>query len=127
MRTSRPSILSTFFVDKEAENYPFEYPEELMDELRPFMAIDAKDASSDELIAFQETIKLPKKLTINEFMVTVNQAVSELVGYTIRMEPGVQSPHETILKRTGSCRDSAWLLINLMRRLGLQRAFARDI
>ena len=112
-----------FFTDKEAENYPFEYPKELHEELRPFLAIDAEDASSDELIAFQETINLPEKLTINEFMVKVNQAISETVGYTIRMEPGVQSPHETLLKRTGSCRDSAWLLINLMRRLGVAARF----
>lgn len=112
-----------FFVDKEAENYPFEYPKELTEELRPFLAIDPKEGASEELVAFQETIKLPKKLTINEFMVIVNQAVSETVGYTIRMEPGVQTPQETLLKRTGSCRDSAWLLINLMRRLGIAARF----
>ena len=112
-----------FFVDECAESFPFDYPEELHDELRPYLALDSETINSEEFAAFEETIELPKTMGINDFLVKVNQVVSETVHYTIRLEPGVQSPHETLCKRTGSCRDSAWLLINLMRRLGIAARF----
>lgn len=112
-----------FFVDKEAENFPFSYSKELTEELRPFLVTDSDDAQNAELVAFERSLNLPSELTINAFMVEVNQAVANTIGYTIRMEPGVQSTETTLKKRTGSCRDSAWLMVNLMRRLGIAARF----
>ena len=108
-----------FFLDEYADKFPFTYEASLAAELAPFLSSGPPTPLLRNLI---ESIDLTPVRTI-DFLVSINQKVQSLVGYLIRMEPGVQTSEETLTLRTGSCRDSAWLLVELLRGLGLAARF----
>ncbi len=115
------SVLNPFdyFLEPEAEHFPFEYDASLAHELAPYRL---KQPLTPRFEAFLDSIPRTKKRT-NDFLVELNQRVQKDVVYLIRMEPGVQTPEETLLKASGSCRDSGWLLVQLLRHLGLAARF----
>jgi len=108
-----------FFLEPHAEQYPFCYDASAARELRPFLETEA---DSPRLSAFLAKVPREPQRTM-DFLVALNQMVQSEIGYVIRMEPGVQTCEETLTLRTGSCRDSAWLLVQAMRRLGLAARF----
>jgi uncharacterized protein (DUF2126 family)/transglutaminase-like putative cysteine protease len=109
-----------FFLDPTAEKTPFPYEPRLAVELTPFLR---KDAPTPAFEAFVKTLDLTPRSSI-EFLVALNLRVSHAVRYIIRLEHGVQSPEETLTLGTGSCRDSAWLLVQILRHIGLAARFA---
>jgi uncharacterized protein (DUF2126 family) len=108
-----------FFLEPYAEECPFSYEPVLARELRPYLELEPAGPRLTELLA---TVPRERTRTI-DFLVGLNQRVKDQVGYVIRMEPGVQTCEETLRLRTGSCRDSAWLLVELMRHMGLASRF----
>jgi len=111
-----------FFLEPSAEHVPLSYSQEVQDELAPYLSVDASLAQSPKFQAYVARVDRSKQRTI-DFLVGLNQRVQQDIGYLIRMEPGVQTPEETLVKACGSCRDSAWLLVQLLRHLGLAARF----
>lgn len=109
-----------FFLDETAESFPFKYEAGLKDELAPYLEIKDKGAG---LKAWLKECDTTPKPTI-DFLVAVNQTLSQSLDYTLRMEPGVQTCEETLEKGSGSCRDMAWFLCQALRHLGLATRFA---
>ncbi len=108
-----------FFLEESAEKFPFTYDAHLTHDLKPYLATEQ---AGPALFALLSTIDRSEVRTI-DFLVTLNQLIWKKVNYLIRMEPGVQTPEETLTKESGSCRDSAWLMVQVMRHLGLAARF----
>src|SRR6187200_1880656 len=108
-----------FFLEPSAEMFPFTYDETLAKELTPFLE---KLPLTPKLRAFAAAVDTKRQRTV-DFLVALNTQVSRAVKYIIRLEPGVQTPEETLTLGSGSCRDSAWLLVQTFRRLGLAARF----
>ncbi len=110
-----------FFLEPAAEKFPFAYEPKLQVELAPFLRKDDL-AATPAFAAFVAGIDRKEVRTI-DFIVGLNRRINQLVRYIIRLEPGVQSPEETLTKASGSCRDSAWLLVQAFRHCGLAARF----
>ena len=108
-----------FFVEPYADKFPFSYDAELRDDLAPYLALEP---AGPLLTAFLATIPREKRNTV-DFLVDLNQRLQREVSYLIRMEPGVQTAEQTLGNKSGSCRDSAWLLVQVLRQLGLASRF----
>ncbi len=108
-----------FFLEPDAENYPFQYDTALARELRAFLEVEP---ATPRLSQWLSKVSREKIRTI-DFLIGINQRLQGEIGYVIRMEPGIQSCEDTLGLRTGSCRDSAWLLVQILRNLGLAARF----
>ncbi|MBB3604292.1 uncharacterized protein (DUF2126 family)/transglutaminase-like putative cysteine protease [Mycolicibacterium sp. BK556] len=116
-----------FFIEDYAETFPFTYPKALKDDLEPYLRpVDEAEEGSGpgELVTnwVRNFVVAPGTRTI-DFLVALNRAVNGDVGYSVRMEPGVQAPDFTLQTGIGSCRDSAWLMVSILREMGLAARF----
>lgn len=109
-----------FFVESYATEFPFRYEGHLKQELAPYLK---KKPAGPHLKAYLQTLDTSKQ-PINDFLVKLNQKIATDVSYIIRLEPGVQTPETTLKLGSGSCRDSAYLLIQVLRHLGIAARFA---
>ncbi|HWE02252.1 MAG TPA: transglutaminase family protein [Tepidisphaeraceae bacterium] len=109
-----------FFLDAYAETFPFKYDAVLEGELAPYRQPAPIGPKLTELLGCLRKENVP---TVN-YLVDLNQRLSTIVKYLIRLEPGVQTPEETLTNMSGSCRDTSWLLVQVFRHLGLAARFA---
>ena len=108
-----------FFLEPSAEKFPFAYEPELLVELAPYLQ---KAPATPRFAEYLAAIDISERPT-NGFLVALNQRLQKDIDYLIRMEPGVQTPELTLVNGSGSCRDSGWLLVQLLRHLGLAARF----
>jgi len=108
-----------FFVEESAKNYPFEYDPQLKKELVPYMELKESGPLLRDWIGQVDRTEKP----IIDFLVELNQRLQKDINYRIRMEPGIQTCEETLGTASGSCRDSGWLLVQILRHLGLAARF----
>ncbi len=108
-----------FFVEEDAEKFPFQYKPEEESELKQYLVTEPIDPLLQQ---FLDSVDRSHERTI-DFLVALNGQLHDHIDYVVRMEPGVQTCHETLQKRSGSCRDSAWLLVQVLRQLGFAARF----
>jgi len=113
-----------FFIDEAAENFPFAYAEGLKRELSPYLETEPATPLLAGWLQRTRTELLAKPLRTIDMLVGINRRVQGDVGYIVRLEAGVQTPEQTLELKRGSCRDSAWLLVQALRHLGLAARFA---
>ena len=108
-----------FFVEPYAYSFPFRYTDSLKAELTPYLETSEPGPL---LASYLKQIPREADSTVN-FLVELNANLQKKTRYIVRMEPGVQTPEQTLAACAGSCRDSAWLLIQILRHLGLAARF----
>ncbi len=108
-----------FFVEESAKYFPFKYDRLTKRELNPYLKTSRKGKLFSEWL---NSIDRSKKITI-DFLIDINQKINNMLKYNIRMQPGVQSCEVTLRKKSGSCRDFAWLLVQTLRHLGFGARF----
>jgi uncharacterized protein (DUF2126 family)/transglutaminase-like putative cysteine protease len=109
-----------FFVETDAEKYPFKYDSTLARELLPYLEVEP---ANEKLTAYVEQVRKTDVATV-PYLVELNQRLCGQIKYLIRMEPGIQPTEQTLTLMSGSCRDTSWLLVQILRRLGLATRFA---
>jgi uncharacterized protein (DUF2126 family)/transglutaminase-like putative cysteine protease len=108
-----------FFVEEQAKEWPFAYEPDLHQELGPYL----EPLPAGPLLSrFVASLSREKAVTI-DFLCDLNRKLHDEVSYCIRMEPGIQTPEETLEKGSGSCRDSGWLLVQILRNIGFAARF----
>ena len=109
-----------FFLEEEFETYPYNYDKDVKRDLNPYLEVMEK---GERLTAWLADVDRKSETAIVDFLVGINQRLNQDINYNVRMEPGVQSCEKTLSIKSGSCRDSAWLLIQVLRHLGLAARF----
>ena len=104
-----------FFVEPAAESYPFNYTP---DQRRDLAAYLDPEPAGTKLKALIATLPKSAERTV-QMLVDLNLRLSREIRYVIRMEPGVQAPEETLKLGSCSCRDTGWLMVQLLRHMGL--------
>ena len=108
-----------FFLEPGCEKWPFVYEPDLRKQLAPFLETSKHGPLFDKLVS-----SIPRNAPSTvDFLVALNQRLSREIAYLIRLEPGVQTPEETCKIGSGSCRDTAWLLVQILRSIGLAARF----
>ena len=108
-----------FFLEESAQTFPIKYEEQLKSDLLPYL--ETGD-DGPQLQKWLSAVNRSKQPTV-DFLVGLNQRLHKDVAYLIRLEPGIQTCEETLKKQSGSCRDTAWLLVQILRQLGLAARF----
>jgi transglutaminase-like putative cysteine protease len=108
-----------FYIDENASQWPLKYPTEMALDLSPYLHVQTPGTEMTLLLNSFDSIPVG----IVDFLLHVSQALLDKISYVERMEAGVQSCEVSLIKGSGSCRDSAWLLVQTLRHMGVAARF----
>ncbi len=108
-----------FFLEPQAETFPFTYEDWQLQELQPYLRREPLTPTFAEYLA---TTPTTAARTV-DFLVALNQQLQGDIKYVIRLDPGIQTTEQTLTLARGSCRDTTWLLVQLLRHRGLAARF----
>ena len=110
-------------LDPEAETYPFQYSEEDRLDLASFLP----PQYPEDQAALREWVAqfLPRRGTIDtrNILGNINEAIRADFKDQSRDAMGTQRPAETLQRHSGTCRDFALLMMEVVRGLGLAARF----
>ena len=109
-----------FFLEPDAENLPFTYDPLLQEDLKPYLVTDPPGS---HLAKWLQDFHRPQGEQTVPFLMSLNQQLQSQIEYVVRLEPGIQTPDETLALGRGSCRDTGWLLVQILRHLGIASRF----
>ena len=112
-----------FFVESYAEKFPFRYADQLARDLTPFLAIEEQGPQLKQWIDNFRARDLKTGMLSVDFLMAVNRSLQSDIRYLVRMDPGVQTCEQTLDLKSGSCRDSGWLMVQILRHFGLAARF----
>jgi uncharacterized protein (DUF2126 family)/transglutaminase-like putative cysteine protease len=108
-----------FFIEEHARTFPFSYGAQLAKDLAPYFSVEESGPLLSDWVA---GIDRAEADTVS-FLTSLNARIASEIGYVVRMEAGVQTCEETLSSKMGSCRDSAWLLVQIFRHMGIAARF----
>jgi len=113
-----------FFMESYAEQFPFAYTNDNKRELAAYLEVEPTGPLLTKWLAEARAAFLGKPINTIDFLVALNAKLQSDISYLIRMEPGVQTPEHTLERAQGSCRDTGWLLVQILRHFGIAARFA---
>ena len=115
-----PAPLLPFQPDNPHTAMPIVYSRDERAALAPFMAPESED---DALVNawLKDQLGQPDEPVL-DFLLRINRTIDGF-GYKARYEEGVQTPAETLRTQSGTCRDFAWLMVEVLRRAGYAARF----
>jgi len=114
------SALPRTRLDPDIESAEISYTPSERAVLQPYLDIAAADpdgALDEWLQAFRT------RLTRGHLLRALAHEINTSLAYSVRYDEGTQHPLDTLQFGSGSCRDYAWLFIELARRLGFAARF----
>ena len=108
-----------FLLEPSAQTFPFLYTNETFHDLAPFLT---PELAGPAVLQFVQSLRGERQSTVS-FLIALNEQIRDRIAYTTRLEHGTQTPDQTLQLGLGSCRDSSWLLVQVLRHLGLAARF----
>jgi transglutaminase-like putative cysteine protease len=111
-----------FELDEDARTYPFVYSSEDRTDLGRLLERHTPDPNGI-LDEWARGFVMAKQTDTLALLADINTGIKSQLTYNARDEEGTQTPLETLERRSGTCRDYAYLMMETVRSLGFGARF----
>ena len=106
-----------------AQTYPFDYDAEERLVLAHYLTPYFDDPDGMLRSWAGQFIRSDGPTGSRELLVAMTQFIRDTMAYQARFDEGVQTPYDTLLLQSGTCRDFATLMLEAIRQLGYAARF----